>query len=140
MKVFLDANILVATLNKEYPVFTYSSRVLSLAESCKFDLYTSSLCLAIAFYFSSKKSGTKAARKKIAILKEMINLAVITESAVSKAIDNSKINDLEDGFQYYAAIESGCSCIVTEDLHDFYFSEMEVLDCKSFLNHHVFEK
>ncbi len=70
----------------------------------------------------------------------MINLAVITESAVSKAIDNSKINDLEDGFQYYAAIESGCSCIVTEDLHDFYFSEMEVLDCKSFLNHHVFEK
>ncbi|MEQ8904059.1 PIN domain-containing protein [Ekhidna sp.] len=138
MKVFLDANILVATLNKEYPIFTYSSRVLSLSESSKFELYTSSLCLAIGFYFASKKSGTQTARKKISILKDKINLAVITENAVSKALDNPKINDLEDGFQYYAAIEAGCSCIVTEDLSDFYFSEMEVLDSKSFLNHHVF--
>lgn len=28
MKIFLDANILVSVLNKEYPVFTYAARVL----------------------------------------------------------------------------------------------------------------
>src|SRR5256885_3938216 len=28
MKIFLDANVLVSVLNKEYPVYTYSSRVL----------------------------------------------------------------------------------------------------------------
>jgi len=31
MKVFVDANILVSVLNKEYPLFTYSARILSLS-------------------------------------------------------------------------------------------------------------
>jgi len=57
MKIFLDANILVSVLNKEYPVFSYSSRVLSLADNTKFKVYTSPLCLAIAFYFAEKKTN-----------------------------------------------------------------------------------
>ena len=31
MKVFVDANILVSVVNKEYPLFPYTSRILSLA-------------------------------------------------------------------------------------------------------------
>ncbi len=31
MKIFLDANILVSVLNKEYPLFTHTSRIVSLA-------------------------------------------------------------------------------------------------------------
>ncbi|HLF33367.1 MAG TPA: PIN domain-containing protein, partial [Cyclobacteriaceae bacterium] len=61
MKVFLDANILVSVLNKEYPVFSYSARLLQLALTKKFQLYTSPICLAIAFYFAEKKSGRKKA-------------------------------------------------------------------------------
>ena len=57
MKVFLDANILVSVLNKEYPVFTYSSRVLSLADHSKYKFYTSPLCLAIAYYFAEKMNS-----------------------------------------------------------------------------------
>jgi hypothetical protein len=33
MKVFLDANILVTVLNKEYPVFPYAAKLLSLADN-----------------------------------------------------------------------------------------------------------
>jgi hypothetical protein len=29
MNLFLDANVLVSVLNKEYPVFTFSARILS---------------------------------------------------------------------------------------------------------------
>ncbi|MEQ9466506.1 MAG: type II toxin-antitoxin system VapC family toxin [Ekhidna sp.] len=140
MRVFLDANVLVATLNKEYPVFTYSSRVLSLSASPQYDLYTSSLGLAICYYFSAKKSGEKAARKKIGILKDNIKLAVISENAVNQALSNPKIIDLEDGFQYYAAKAAGCTCIVTEDLSDYFFAEIEVLDSKSFLECYVFDR
>ena len=64
MKIFLDANVLVSVLNKEYPLFTYSSRVLSLADNPEFKVYTSPLCLAIAFYFAEKKNGNAMARKK----------------------------------------------------------------------------
>ena len=56
MKVFLDANILVSVINKEYPLFPFTSRILSLNQNFRFSLYTSPLCLAIAFYFAEKKS------------------------------------------------------------------------------------
>jgi predicted nucleic acid-binding protein len=64
MKLFLDANILVAVLNKEYPVFTYAARILSLANNKKFAVYTTPLCLAIAFYFAEKKAEQPWQNKK----------------------------------------------------------------------------
>ena len=56
MRVFVDANILVATLNREYPLFNWSARILSLNNKHNIQLFTSPLCLAIAFYFATKLS------------------------------------------------------------------------------------
>ena len=138
MKIFLDANILVSVLNKEYPLFTYSSRVLSLADNSKFQLYTSPLCLAIAFYFSEKKHGNTNARLKIKILIEKLRFTTISEKMVFEVEKNKKIHDFEDGLQYYSAVDSGCKYIITEDLNDFYFSELEVLPSRLFLEKYVF--
>jgi len=137
VKVFLDANVIVSVLNKEYPLFTYASRVLSLADNQKFEIYTSPICLAIAFYFAEKKSGTALAKKKISVLAESINISAVDKHTVQRAAGNIKVNDFEDGLEFYAAIESGCTCIVTEDIGDFYFSNIEVLDSKAFLNKYV---
>jgi predicted nucleic acid-binding protein len=138
MKIFLDANILVSVLNKEYPVFTYSSRVMSLADSSGFKLYTSPLCLAIAFYFAGKKSGNASARHKINLLTEKLKFTQVNEEAVHQTTRNKRIHDFEDGLQYYSALGSGCKLIVTEDVKDFYFSEIEVLSSRQFLEQHVF--
>jgi len=137
VKLFLDANVLVSVLNKEYPVFPYSSRVLSLTDNSKFHLYTSPLCLAIAFYFSEKKSGTLFARQKLNLLAEKLNFTSVGPRAVQEVIKNKKIHDLEDGLQYYSAIDSGCKFIITEDLNDFYFSEIEVLTSRAFLENYI---
>jgi predicted nucleic acid-binding protein len=51
---------------------------------------------------------------------------------------NPKILDIEDGLQYYSAIESGCEIIITEDKNDFYFSEIEVLSSRAFIEKYVF--
>ena len=139
MKIFLDANILVSVLNKEYPAFTFNSRVLSLADDAKFKVYTSPLCLAIAFYFAEKKHGTSQARKKISLLIDKLNFTEITGKMVQEANNNKKIHDFEDGLQYYSALESGCKYIVTDDLNDFYFSELEVLSGKEFMGKYVFK-
>lgn len=133
MNIFIDANVLVAVLNKEYPVFSFAARVLSLADDPSFNLYTTSLSLAIGFYFSSKKSGEKLAKQKIGLIAQKIHLATVSQKAVNSAITNKKIHDLEDGFQYYAAHESGCQVIITEDQNDFYFSEIKVSTCEAFL-------
>lgn len=54
-RVFIDANVLVAVMNKEYPLFSDAARVLSLADRHDYDLFTSPFCLAIGFYFAEKK-------------------------------------------------------------------------------------
>lgn len=134
MKIFLDANVLVSVLNKEYPIFTYCSRILSLADSNKYQLYTSPICLAIAFYFSEKKSGTKSAKSKIDLLVSKINIAATNSEVVSLALQNKAVLDFEDGLEYYSALNTGCEYIITEDVDDFYFSELQVMACEQFLN------
>ncbi len=133
MRLFVDANILVATLNKEYPLFTWSSRLLSLQGKFNIALFTSPLCLAIAFYFSTKKSGEKMAREKIETLLHHIGITSVDESTTSQAIKNKFIHDFEDGMEYYSAIQHKCDCIITENQKDFYFSEIEVMGCEAFL-------
>lgn len=133
MKLFLDANILVAVLNKEYPLFSNAARIVSLAGQKGYDVYTSPICLAIAFYFAEKKSGTKMARKKTSLLAQNLKIAPNLETGVHSTIFNPKIYDFEDGLEYYAAMDAGCSIIITENIADFWFSEIEVLDCEGFM-------
>ena len=132
MKIFLDANVLVSVLNKEYPVYAYSSRILSLNQFAGYNLLSSPICLAIAFYFSEKKSGRAEAKRKIEILNKHIEFTTVNSKTVNDALKNKKINDLEDGLEYYSATESGCKYIITEDVKDFYFSELEVYNCRTF--------
>ena len=137
MKIFLDANILVSVVNKEYPLFPFSSRILSLNQNSQFKLYTSPLCLTIAFYFAEKKSKSSIAKQKISLIAQQLGVVANCAESVNKTLQNSSIHDFEDGLEYYAAIENGCNCIITEDVSDFYFSETEVLTSKDFFNKYL---
>jgi hypothetical protein len=133
MKVFLDANILVATLNKEYPLFLWSSRLLSLQGKRNIELCTSPLCLAIAFYFAGKKCGEKKAAQKIGQLCNHISITSMDEKMVHQALNDSRISDFEDGMEYYSALNHHCDFIITENRQDFWFSYVEVMSCEAFL-------
>lgn len=139
MRIFLDANVLVSVLNKEYPLFPNSARILSLTENSKFKVFTSPLCLAIAYYFAEKKSGSKLARKKLTIMCEKLNITKIDES-ISREASKSTIEDFEDALQYYSALDSKCECIITENTKDFYKCNLEIFDCESFLSSHVMKR
>ena len=132
MKLFLDANILVCVLNKEYPLFSYASRIVSLSDNKMFTVYTSPVCLAIAFYYAEKKSGTLMAKKKIEILVDNLLITEVGKSEVLLSLQNKKVNDFEDGLEYYAALSCNCDIIITEDLSDFYFASIPVLNSTAF--------
>ena len=138
MKVFVDANILVSVLNKQYPLFSDAARILSLADNSKFEIYTSPICLSIAWYFAEKKSGSSLAARKMNLLCAHIHITGVGEEDARQTLANKKIHDFEDGLEYYSALESKCRVIVTEDTSDFYFSELEVLKAADFLKNHVY--
>ena len=137
MNIFLDANILVSVLNKEYPLYPNTSRILSLSKTSGFTIFTSPLCLAIAFYFAEKKHGREMAKKKIALVIDHISISSVDENTVSKAIRNKRISDFEDGMEYYSAIQAACTCIVTEDTDDFFFSSVEVIRSEKFVEKYL---
>jgi len=132
MKIFLDANILVTVINKEYPLFNLASRIMSLEDDKRFTVHTSPICLAIAFYFAEKKSGTTVAVKKISLLATEIIVVTSGQNEVRQTVSNRKILDFEDGLEYYSALNAGCDLIITEDTGDFHFAEIEVLNCRQF--------
>jgi predicted nucleic acid-binding protein len=133
MRIFLDANILIAVCNKEYPLFPFAARILSLADKREHQLYTSPLCLAISYYFAEKKAGHSKAKQKMILLAEKIKLTDHTPEDVKQVALNKKINDFEDGLEYYSAKRYKCDVIVTEDIDDFYFSDILVLSAEAFL-------
>ena len=138
MRFFLDANILISVLNKEFPQYTYTSRILSMTEEDKsVTLVTTSICLAIAFYFAEKKHGEVQAKKKIGILVEHLDIADCGNREALSVMHNKKIHDFEDGLQYYAALHSNCSCIVSNDQDDFYFSDLPVYNAERFFRKYV---
>src|SRR5947199_2982461 len=101
MRIFVDANILVSVLNKEYPLYTFSARVLSLADRKGIQIFTSPVCLAIAFYFAEKKSGSNLAKKKIGLLVEKMHIAVHSKQGVTLIVADKRIEDFEDGLDYF---------------------------------------
>jgi len=135
-RLFLDTNVLVAVLNKEYPLFTYAAKVLSLSDH-GFELFTSPTCIAIAFYFSTKKCGEVQSKKKIGTLLNHIHLTTVDESCTKKSVENPQILDIEDGIQYYSAASSNCDFIITDNLEDFHFSEIPIRSCETFLKHEL---
>lgn len=138
MKIFLDANVLVSVLNREYPLFPLSARVLSLSDQPDFELLTSPVCLAIAFYFSEKKSGSSLAKRKIEVLNTKLKMTSVDQAVVNLAIKNPQVTDFEDGLEYFSAINASCEVIVTEDQSGFSFSDIPVFTCKQFLQEILF--
>jgi len=132
MRIFLDANILVSVVNKEYPVFPVCAKILSLSDRPGFQLYTSSLSLAITWYFVSKKHGSSLARKKMELLLANISIADCGSKETLAAIELKKADDFEDAMQYYSALNAGCDHIVTSNIEDFYFSEITVSSPEAF--------
>jgi len=133
MKIFLDANILIAVCNKEYPLFPFAARILSLVDKREHQLYTSPLCLAICYYFAEKKTGHVIAKQKMIRLAEKIKLTDHTPEDVKQVALNKKIHDFEDGLEYYSVIRHKCEVIITEDVDVFYFSDLPVLSAELFL-------
>lgn len=133
MTLFIDANVLIAVLNKEYPLFSAVAKVLSLADKPGISLFTSPTCIAIAFYFASKKHGEALAKKKIELMLDHLRLTTIDEACTRLAVKNKQIVDVEDGIQYYSALSAKSEYIITDDIDGFFYSEICVLKADDFL-------
>lgn len=132
MKLFADANILVAVINREYPAFDSCSRILSLADTKGYEIYCSSLSLGIAFYFAEKKHGRKEASRRVNLICKHVSISPCSEAEVKLAL-MLKDADFEDALQDSSAISAGCDAIITLNHTDFWFSKLNIWHPEDFL-------
>ena len=90
MNVLIDANILIAVFNKEYPLFPFAARILSLHGHRQFRISITPISLAIAFYFSEKKSGRNVAMRKIELATRNMDVAENLKSHPGKYFKTQK--------------------------------------------------
>lgn len=133
MRIFLDANVLVAVLNREYPHYDACARCMSLADRNGFQLQVSALSLGIAFYFSEKKSGRKEARRKMELLLLKLLVTPCGEAEAKAAVQEKKADDFEDALQFYSAKSGYSDVILSNNPSDYHFSSIPVQRPEEFL-------
>ncbi len=118
-KVLVDTNVILDLLAKREKFYKDSLQLFSLADKAKLQIVISTLSIANTYYLLNdilKFKGTRAAIRKFKVLVESYPM---TDKIVELALNDNGFKDFEDGIQYYSALESNCSAIVTRNIKDF---------------------
>lgn len=117
-RVFIDTDVILDVLLKREPHWTNSKRVLDLCETGKMAGVTSALILANVNYIMTRTGTQQTARQTIAALREILTVLPLTNRELGQALPSS-FEDLEDGIQYFIAINHGVTMFVTRNIRDF---------------------
>jgi predicted nucleic acid-binding protein len=132
--IFLDTNILVDIVANRFP---FSKNAISIFDHCQrkqISMYCTSHSIATLHYIAKKMVDEKELRSIIEDLLGTISVIAITESILKKSLKSSH-KDFEDAIQITAAQSiNTMDCIVTRDLKDYKFSEINVFTPDEFLN------
>lgn len=131
-KLFLDTNIILDLLGEREPFYTPIAQIATLADQKKVKIIVSPISFATVNYFLAKSEGISKAKEKLRKFKILIEISIIDESIVEKAL-NSDFEDFEDSLQYFCALDSKCEIIITRNPKDFKRSLIPIMSAEEYL-------
>ncbi len=112
-KVFLDANILLdLTLKRDH--FDISKQIIELAINGKIQAFTSPSVINVCAHWLTKVYNDTKAKELLITLLADVKVIDIEHDIVLNAL-LSRINDIEDAIQYYAALHHRMDYFITRD-------------------------
>jgi predicted nucleic acid-binding protein len=114
IKVFLDANVLLDFILKREQHYDDAKQIFQLVEENHIYGYITSSVLHITGYWVTKDLGVNKAKEIILNLLTIITVIDIQHETAVIAL-HSKIDDIEDALQYYAAIYHKLDYFITRD-------------------------
>ena len=131
MKVFLDTNVILDYyLNRVGADIAEAIFAMGYCNAC--NLYVSALTFSNIAYIARKKYPAEKIYIVLDSLKDFANVANVDSSVVQSAL-SLRSNDFEDAMQYYSAMTIEADCIVTSNIKDFQFSDIEILTPSGFI-------
>jgi predicted nucleic acid-binding protein len=131
-KIFVDTDIVIDLLTKREPFYPSAAKVFSLAADKKIDLYISPVLISNLFYILRKVLGREEAINAIRKLRVLVRVVTIDEEIVDLVL-SSKFKDIEDGFQYYGALQDKIGILLTRNTKDFVGKEIVIMNCEEFI-------
>ncbi|GAA0878869.1 PIN domain nuclease [Algoriphagus jejuensis] len=132
-RLFLDTNVVVDLLGEREPFYESAAKIASLADNGKIELVVSALTYSTVFYLLSRYENQSIAKEKIRKFKVIAQTADLTDTVLNKGL-SSNFSDFEDALQYYCAVSSNCTLIITRNGKDFKESDIPVLTPDEYLN------
>ncbi len=125
-KIFVDTNVILDFLMKRPEFFAEARTVMALGYNKRCDLYMSSLSFSNIAYIARKEFVGDALYNCFSALRELMGVSAISQADVDSAI-KLRAGDFEDALQYYSAKSINADYIVTRNVKDFSFSDIDVL-------------
>ena len=125
-KVFVDTNVILDFLMKRPGFFDDARTVMALGYNKRCDLYMSSLSFSNIAYIARKEIVGEVLYDCFSALRELMQVSAISQADVDSAI-MLRVGDFEDALQYYSAKSIDADFIVTRNVKDFLFADIDVL-------------
>lgn len=131
-RLFIDTNVILDLLGERIPYYDSIAKIATLADNNKIQIVVSALSYANVNYLLTKFENAAKAKEKLRKFKIISEISDLTDLIIEKAL-NSNFSDFEDSLQYYCALQSNCSIIITRNTKDFKESEIPVMTAEEYL-------
>jgi len=138
-KLFLDTNVVLDLLGEREPFYDAIAKIVSLSDKGKIQLTVSALTYSTIFYILSRFEDKEIVKEKIRKFKIVAQTSDLTDKIIDKGLA-SKFKDFEDALQYYSALKSGCSIIITRNGKDFKLADISVFSPNEYLSKYIIYK
>lgn len=136
MKIFLDTNVVMDYLASRGDIESVNSIFKQIEEGIHSAYISIGSFYTIAYLtevFLKNKGLGKAERLQrlrytLESLLEYINIAGHTKAQLLKGVRDMDFQDIEDSFQYQAAVFADCECLITSNIKDFKDLEFPFID------------
>jgi predicted nucleic acid-binding protein len=131
-RLFIDTNIMLDLLGERIPFYDSIAKIATLADNGQVTLIVSALSYSTVSYFLTKFENSEIAKTKLRKFKVVSKICDLDELIIEKGL-NSNFSDFEDSLQYFSALKSDCSIIITRNAKDFKESKIPVMTAKEYL-------
>jgi len=133
IKVFLDTNVILDLLAERVPFFDSIAKIATLADQKKLTLIVSPLSFTTVEYVLNKYESSEVVLNKLRKFKIICEVCEVNEETIEKGL-NSSFKDFEDAVQYFTAVQSNSSIIITRNGKDFKSSIIPVMTAEEYLS------
>jgi predicted nucleic acid-binding protein len=129
--LFVDTDIVLDLLARREPFYNAAARLFSRAEGGDVALAVSSLSFANLFYILRKQLTAKLAVEVLRDFKLLVSVVPVDDSTIEQAL-KAGFTDFEDAIQYHAALNAGCSTLLTRNGRHYRKTEIAVLTAETY--------